>query len=416
MRRRQLLRSGAVTLPLFAGCLSTPDDGTGNQNGSSANNSTGLPQEAALDTHAWSGSPTLTTHDSSYPQGKAGPYYLALLQGETDVTAFRNAAGSLPDAADTFLTRTDFEGESVIVIHDQRGSSHPNLAVKSVVRDHVNDTEGVHITAHYPGDARTADIIENTLLVRIAGHPEFARTTIGTDTNAPTIATANTFTAPTLERSRSLVVQNRDCQSHRLHVHGMIDGNLVAWESVEVEAGQTTVIENVFRYEATYDLKVRSSTTEESTTSTVSFTTAGTRDGIITIDASGTLNVSAVAEPPQTGQTECESGDLPYESSDPAENVDDPVDLWVVKQRATPVTLTVTIGESGQQVFERTFELGKGKAKKRVTDLLAKKAVYSVQAESKAGDRATTEFEVDGSVTKLTVHVGDDGEMSVVAN
>lgn len=412
MRRRQLLRSGALTLPLLAGCVSTPD----NQIGSSDNDSTGLPREAALDTHAWSGSPTLTVQDAPYPQGMAGPYYVSILRSEADATTFRDSADSFPSDAKTFLTRTDFEGESVVVIHDQKGSSHPNLAVDSVARDHVDQTEGVHVTAHYPGDVRTADLIENSLLVRVAGHPEFARTTIGTETDAPTIATTNAITASRLDTARSLVVRNRDCQSHRFHVQGEVDGNIVVWESVEIDAGQISVVEDVFPYAAAYDMAVVLSAVDQSATDQIELTTSGTRNVLVDIDAAGMPAVTTVDGSPQERRIECETRDRPYESSDPQENVDDPVDLWIVKQSTDPQTLTVSITESGTQVFQQAFEFGEGKAKTRETDLLAKKAVYRVRVESDAGTPAVTEFEVTESVSKLTVHIDESGELSMVAN
>lgn len=416
MRRRQLLRSGTLTLPLLAGCLSMRGDQTDPQSGSSAGNSTDLPQEAALDTHTWSGTPALSTRDVPYPQGMTGPYYVSILRSESATTTFRNIASGLPSDAETFLTHTDFEGESVVVIHDQKGSSHPNLAVDSVARDQISKTEGVQVTAHYPGDGRTADIIENTLLVRVAGHPGFARATIGTDADAPTIATTNAITASRLDATRSLVVRNRDCQSHGLDVRGEIDGNIVVWEGVEIDAGKITLIEDVFPYAATYDMAVTMSAADKSMTDQVEILASGTRNVLVDIDAAGTPTVTAVDGSPQERQTDCETSDRPYESSNPAENVDEPVDLWVVKQSADPQTLTVTITEKDTQVFQQAFELGEGKAKTRETDVLAKKAVYAVRVTSDTGVTATTEFEVTESVSKLTVHVGESGELSVVVN
>lgn len=355
----------------------------------------------------------MSRRDAPYPQGSVGAYFVAVLRTNRETTAFGRAslggsAGEEISGAVEFLTDTKFGDESVVVVRDASGSSHPDLAVHEVRRD----GDGVHVSVYYPGRGRTADITEDNLFVRVAGAPSFGRVTVGRGEDSTTVATANALEVPPLAEPRPLVVRNRDCTGHRLRVRGRIDGDLVVRETAETEPGSVTVIDSTFARAASYELDAETVTPENDVTASVTFNSDGPAGALVEVDGSADLAVSELSSIPKERRIDCETRQRPYESDNPAENVDNPVDLWVLSRDTDAGTLEVTISDGETTVFERTFELRSGYDKAREANLLAKKGTYALTAASETGERVETTFEVTSS-SKVTLSVAESGKITV---
>lgn len=412
MHRRSFLRLGAAALPLTAGCTGAPrfDSGT-DQLPERTRSSTDTPTPSTDHaTHAWNGPPTLTRRDAPYPQGSVGAYFVAVLRTSDEAAAFGQLA--LDAGAVEFLSGTEFGDESVVVVQDASGSSHPDLAVYEV----RPNGDGVRVGVHYPGRGGTADIIEDNLLVRIAGEPSFARVTVGRGEDSATVATANALSAPPLAEPRPLVVRNLDCAGHRLRIRGRIGGNLVVQQAVETEPGSVTVLDSIFARAASYELDAETATSENDTTASVTFDSDGPAGALVEIGGSAGLSVSECTSVPEERRIDCETGQRPYESSDPAENIDDPVNLWVVSHDPEARTLEVTIRDGETTAFEQTFELQGGKDKARKAGIIAKKGTYALTVALETGEPVETTVEVTESSSKVTVFVEESGAITVRAD
>lgn len=418
MRRRRLLGLGASALPLVAGCLGTPESprtdtpespADGRTNGAPAS-----PEDGDIETYTWNGPPRLDRTDANYPQGSVSPYFVALLRTTSEASVFGEAF--LADAenegaargARTFLTETDFGGKCLVVFQDAAGSSHPELAVDSV--DFTGET--VHLRASYPGQGRTADTIENTLLARVRGSPTAAEVTLG-EGAAATVATRNAIDAPRLADPRALVVRNRDCIAHGVGFDARIDGHLAASHVVEAPAGSIRVVAGAFAYAGDYTVRASIAGTGRAVETSAPIAADDPRAVLVDIDGQSEPTLARLDGTPSEQRIDCDAESRPYESSDPSENIDGSVALWVVNRASSGRRLTVTIADDGTGVFERTVDLAAGGDKVREAGLLRKKGDYSVTVEPESGDAVATTVEVRDGTSTLTVLVEASGEIGV---
>lgn len=424
MRRRALLQTLGTTSLGLAGCL-----GDGSDGGDSTPTPSTTPTETqppttsypdtSVESYTWNGAPDMEHRAAAYPQGSVDPYFVAVLRSTSEASAFRDSYLANSDRAElqeaaAFISDTDHEKQSIVVVQDAKGSSHPDMELEGVRPATTPASTGVHVHARYPGEGATADIIQDNLLVRVPGDPEFARVTLTPQFNDPvTFATQNAIDAPALNEPRALVVRNRDCTEHSVHIQGMVDETLVTREAVDTPAGSIRVAKAVFGHAATYALAASTESTETATTSNVSITTDDPRHVLIDVDGAGKLTISRMDGVPEESRIQCEPEQRPYESSDPSQNIADPVDLWVVSQDAEPRTLTATISDGDTRVFSQTFELSGGYDKAREADLLAKKTTYTLTVEPESGGTLETTFTVAESLSKVTIYVNASGEISV---
>jgi hypothetical protein len=425
--RRHALRyaAGLALAPAAAGCLG--DDGTGSDgtdtadtdtDGTTTAPSTGgttTPPTGSVASHAWNGAPELHAGAGAFPEGDVGSYYLALLTDAEHAAAFAFEG----DAA-RFLADTDFETASVVLLQDRHGQSTPDLAVTDV--RHV-DGGGVRFTARYPGTVSTGDIITDTVAVRVPNEgatPAWATVDVAGRTGGTTsFSTTSKYGTDRYADPGAVVVQNRDCQPHRVAVTATRNGELFHASSHELAPATADTVTGVLTIPGDWQVAITRHSSTDPVSKSWSLGSDAPGDVLGSVAGDGSLALAyhpdGVADAQPSG---CETDGYPYESTDPAENVADPVDLWLVSQDDDERSLDVTIADeaTGSDVYSETHVLAAGKDKQRRTDLLAKRGTYAVTVTPATGDAVESTFAVDDDVGKLTVHVDGDGTISVVAN
>jgi hypothetical protein len=427
--RRRALRyaAGLAVASTAAGCLGNEDTGTGgtSTDGTTTGgdgpttapptSGTTTPPSGSVATHAWNGAPELHAGDAPFPEGDVGSYYLALLTDADHAASFAfegDAAG--------FLADTEFETASVVLLQDRRGQSTPDLAVSDV--RHV-DGGGVRFTARYPGTVSTGDIITDTVAVRVSNDgttPEWATVDVAGRTGATTtFSTTSKYGADRYADPGAVVVQNRDCQSHRVSVTATRNGELFHASSHELAPASAATVPGVLTHPGDWQLSFTRHGPDGPVTKSWSLGSDAPGDVLGSVAGDGSLGLAyhpdgvSGAEP-----SACETDGYPYESTDPSENVADPVDLWLVSRDDDERTLDVTIVDqaTGTEVYSETHVLAAGKDKQQRPDLVAKRGSYAVTVTPEAGDPVETTLEVADDVGKFTVHVDTDGTITVVGN
>jgi 8-oxo-dGTP diphosphatase len=421
--RRRALRyaAGLAVASTVAGCLGDDDsgsDGTSTDGTTTAPPTAGTsttPPSGSVATHAWNGAPELHPGDAPFPEGDVGSYYLALLTDGDHAASF----GFQGDAAG-FLVDTDFETASVVLLQDRRGQSTPDLAVSDV--RHV-DGSGVRLTARYPGTVSTGDIITDTVAVRVPNDgttPDWATVDVAGRTGATTtFSTTSKYGADRYADPGAVVVQNRDCRAHRVSVTATRNGELFYASSHELAPASATTVPDVLTHPGDWQLSVTRHGPDGPVTKSWSLGSDAPGDVLGSVAGDGSLGLAYYPDGVTDAEpSTCETDGDTYESTDPSENVADPVDLWLVSQDDDERTLDVTIVDqaTGTEVYSETYVLAAGKDKQRRQDLVAKRGTYAVTVTPDAGDPVETTLGVAADVGKFTVHVDDDGTISVLAN
>jgi hypothetical protein len=409
LTRRSMLALGAGVAVSVAGCLA--DDGAGTTDRPSATPTDSLPPSSSGHL-SFNHAAELHRTDSAYPQRDVGSYFLALLTSEDDTTAFPTALFE-NEAAAAFVTDTAYDEASVVVLQDRRSSSHPNLELLDVGRDGGSVT----VEARYPGDAATSDITTDTLLVRIPngeGSLESARATVRPQYGDPVrFSTWNAYDhVPAFDPAGDLVLRNRDCAGAPLSVLLTHRGDLFFQDRFDLSPASIRRVGGVLTHPGEWTVTVGFGS--ETTTWTWTLTDGTPGDVLVDVAGDGTLSLvhrpSGVVEGPPGA---CETNDYPYESSSPAENLADPVDLWVLDFSDGEHHLAVSIRDGDVDVFDDEFETRTGYDKARRAGLLAKKTTYTVAVQLDEGTTVTETVRVEDGTEKLVVRVSESGDLSI---
>ncbi|MEF8756637.1 MAG: hypothetical protein V5A33_00210 [Halobacteriales archaeon] len=420
--RRTVLTLGVGLLGATAGCLGA--DGTG-ESPTEDPTSTGTDSPPSVgasptDTPPDGGvsAPTLSFDharplsrvDAGFPQRDVGAYYLGLVASADHATAFPSELFD-DDSAAAFLDGTDFDRAAVVVLQDRKGSSHPDLEATG-----VSVTDGTAaVEARYPGNERTSDVTPNTLLVRMPAEdpPSAARSVV-----QPQHGDADRFATPTaydgvpaFDAPGDLVVRNRDCASASMTVTVTRGGDLFYRGTADLyPASARRVTELVSR---PGEWRVVADRGDETGESVWSLPEGPPGDLLVDVAGDGSLTLSRVPEGVTDAPDACETDGLPYESSNPEENLADPVDLWVVDRAEDGSVLSVTVRDGDAVVWSGEFDTREGYDKARRTGLLAKKTTYEVEVTADDGRAATRSVMVTDGVGKLLVRVTESGELAV---
>lgn len=413
MQRRQYLALTGGALTGLAGCTDGPGDG-GTTPGSG---STPTGTEATVTgTLTANGTPELVRLDAPFAQRTVGGFYLAVAteasHGERIATALEDdEAGS---EAPAFLRETDYDAASVVCVQEAGSSSVPDLELVSA---RVSG-EAVTLAARYPGTAGTDDITTDLLFVRVA-HPTARHATVGiTPQRGDTtrFSTVGRYGRELLDEPRPLVVRNRDCESHPVRVTATVDKELVA----ETPRWEPSPPASVVRYgaflreAATHTL--RASLGRDASAETTLATATGADDPkgvLVDISGDGTLSVETrpVEDLPDRARGECEAASLPYESSDPSENVAEPARLEWVNRSGADRQLDLAVHDGDRTVVERDVALAAG-GKGQTEALVAKRGVYDTRL-LLDGREERVDWQVDESGDDLQVMVEADGSLAV---
>jgi hypothetical protein len=418
--RRHYLTLAGGALAALAGC--TDLDGGDGGGGATPTETPAGQQATATGTLAANGTPALGRLDAPFAQRAVGRYYLAVAtaqdHGERLATAMEASEGGRESEAPAFLRETDYGGASVVCVQEALSSSVPDLELQSARIDGA----AVTLATRYPGNAGTDDITTDLLLVRVA-HPEVTHATVAitgqTDTTTR-LSTVGRYGRSQLDDPRPLVVRNRDCERHHLHVSATVGGALVA----AAPRSEAYPPASVVRYGAflteVAEYTVRVSRGRESSAETTLSTTAGTDDPqgvLVDVAGGGQLSVEArsVGELPTAASGECEASSLPYESSDPAENVADPAGFQWRNRSGADRRLRLAVRDGGQPVVERELELTAG-GKGRTEALVAKRGVYDTSLVLDGETERRVDWQVDEGGDDLQALVEADGSLTVATD
>lgn len=423
--RRHLLRGAGLGLGgFFAGCVGgrggggasgggDPDgtDGTPNSgDGISTHTRTELDAEA----YVYNGGPELPYLDAAqFPQRRVSSYYVALLT-ETEHAERLSAAWEGDEEAETFAADTDFDSSALVVMQNRSSSSHPDYEVATAERM----GGGVSLMLRRPGNATTSDIITENVLVRVPkGDPEPRFATVRLDEGAgTTFSTEGKFDRSALENPVDLVYRNRDCEEHRLVVDATIDDELVLSRQLTLSSGGVRVVRAALTEAATYSVRTRDVSGGSETTAGVELDGSDDPAAVVTeITGDGSFVQSTPDETPDFGPAECEASSLPYESSDPSENVASPVGLrYVSLAETSELDLRVVVRDGDRTVVDRTVTLS-GKTKADLTDggLIAKKGTYDLSVAADGEVVAEERWVVDEAGDDASVVVERDRRVQV---
>jgi hypothetical protein len=171
----------------------------------------------------------------------------------------------------------------------------------------------------------------------------------------------------------------------------------------------------VFAYPGEWTVAVRRS--DEPVVRTFSLSEGGPGDLLVDVAGDGSVSIAHRPDGFDGSDPEaCETNGRPYESSDPDENLDHPVDLWVLDRSDGAHHLAVSIGDGGTEVFSDTFDTREGYDKANRPGLLAKKATYDVAVTLDDEPTMTASVTVEEGVQKLVVRVTEAGKVDVVAD
>lgn len=418
--RRHYLALAGGALAALAGCT---DVGGGDGGGGATPTATLAGQEATVTgTLAANGTPDLGRLDAPFAQRAVGPYYLAVAteqeHGERLATAIEAGEGGRESEAPAFLRETDYAGAGVVCVQEAFSSSVPDLELRSA----RVDGDAVNLAARYPGEAGTDDITTDLLLVRVA-HPEVAHATVGITTQTDTatrFSTVGRYGRSRLDEPRPLVVRNRDCEAHRVDVSATVDGELVAVASRSESYPPASVVrDGAFLTEAAAHT-VRASTGRETSAETTLSTTADADDPrgvLVDVSGGGELSVEGrpVGELPTAVSGECEASSLPYESSDPAENVDEPARFGWRNRSGADRRLRLVVRDGDRSVVERDLLLEAG-GKGRTEALVAKEGVYDTSLVLDGETERRVDWQVDEGGDDLQALVEADGSLTVATS
>jgi hypothetical protein len=414
MQRRQYLALAGGALAALAGCTDAPGDGSSSPTDTSPT-PTGT-EATVTGTLTANGTPDLGRLDAPFAQRAVGRYYLAVAtapeHGERLASALAgDEAGS---EAPAFLRGTDYDAASVVCVQEAGSSSVPDLELVSA----RVAGEAVTLAARYPGTAGTDDITTDLLLVRVA-HPAVRHATVGiTPQRGDTtrFSTVGRYGWELLDEPRPLVVRNRDCESHPVRVTATVDGELVA-ETTRPEAypPASLVRDGAFLREAATHT-VRASMGRDTAAKTTLSTETGADDPqgvLVDVSGDGTLSVETrpVKDLPDRASGECEAASLPYESSDPSENVDRAARLQWRNRSAADRELELLVRDGDRTVVSRDVALAAG-GKGRTEALVAKRGVYDTRL-ALDGTERRVDWQVDEAGDDLQVLVEADGSLTV---
>lgn len=426
--RRALLGLCGTALCGLAGCLQsggsddgTPTEGEGPGDGTATDTpGPGTPSHTPGDGSAaasvsFDGGERLHRVAASFPQRDVGDYHLALLRTSEEATAF--GVDRLDDAsARALVADTDFEAACVVVLHDRLGSSHPDLELAGA----AVDGRTVTVEARYPGTAGSDDVRPNTLVARVETERDVdaARCVLNPQYgDAVRFATLSAYAdRERFDPAGDLVVRNRDCATARPRVVVTYEGDLFHRSGRPLDPASTRVASGLFSYGGEWTVRVAVDD-QQTIERTWSLEDAPPGDVLVDVAGDGSISVEhradgVGADDPDT----CETSGYPYESSDPAENLADPVDLWAIDRSEGSRRLTVTVRDGSTDVWSGTFDLGEGYDKARRANLLAKKTTYEVAVEADDGDSVSESVTIDADSEKIVARVAEDGSLRVHAN
>lgn len=416
--RRAFLALGVVTFGSAAGCLSlgggtsrtAPDGSTSTSGNTPTGQNTGTQIEAA---HlSFNHAEQIYRIDAGFAERDVASYYLGLLTSNDHasgfpVDRFKNIA------ATTFVDDTDFSQTALIVFQDRRSSSHPDLELLQTRRNGSR----VIIKAKYPGNGATADITTDTLLVRVptdGGAINAASAMINPQFGDPVrVSTMNVYDdGSASDPAGDLVIRNRDCANAPLSVTVTYEGDLFFREGVDLQSASLRRLEGLIVYPGEWTVAVRAGS--ETTRRSWSLTGDTSGDVLVDVTGDGTVTLSHHATGvDETGLDSCETNDYPYESSNPAKNLDQPVNLWVLDQSGGKHHLTVTIRDGDAVVFSGGFDTRKGYDKAKRAGLLAKKTTYTVKVTLDNETSVSELVTVQEGMKKLEVRVTESEEVEV---
>lgn len=391
---------------------SGPATGTPGEDPPGTGTPTTLPPDA-YDALGYVDAADLGRIDAGFAQRAVGPYYLA-------VAATADGAAALADRLEredgrAFLDATDFAAAAVVAFHDAHARSVPDLAVRSVRRGHGS----VDLDVVYPGDGGTADVTAELLLLRVPrgdDAPAHATASItGQSGETTTISTVGRYGRASLTEPRDVVVRNRDCTAHRIDVGATVDGELVftPTDQGHVDPGTTVRYRDVLREAGAHRVAVDRSGTEVA--ATTSLANDGSPQGVLVdVDGGGTVAVTTrpEADLPVAGTGDCAAADVPYESSDPAENVARPAHVGWVNRSDANRSVRVVVRDDDAVVIDRRIDLPAGD-KGRTDGLVARRGAYRTRISPDEGASRTVDWVVDDAGADLQLLVEASGELAV---
>lgn len=401
--RREFLALSLGAFGSIAGCVAGTDE--------TPASSPAPPEAASL---SFNHAEPLHRVDAAFPQRDVASYYLAVVTSPDHATTFPTDRFNNQEAV-TFVSDTDYSQAAVIILQDRQSSSHPDLELR---RDDI-EGDTITIDAGYPGDGRTADITTDTLLVRVASDKSDvrrARATIRRQHGDPDrIATRNVYDdVPTFDAPGDLILQNRDCSN--IPVSGTVtyEGDLFFRDRLDLPPASRRRVDSLFSYAGEWTVAVR--TGGDPVEQSWSLTRGTPGDVLVDVADDGTVSLSHHANGVDaTDPAACETTDYPYESADPAENLDRPVDLWILDQSDREHHLTVTIRDGDTEVFSDEFTTEAGDDKAQRAGLLAKKTTYTVLVTMDDEPTVSTSVPVREGVKKLEIRISESEELSISA-
>lgn len=414
MERRQYLTLAGGLLAGLAGCTDGPADGGSSPAGSPTPTGT---EATVTGTLTANGTPDIDRLDAPFAQRAVGGYYLAVAtapgHGERLATALEGPESR--SEASAFLRGTDYDAASVVCVQEAQSSSVPDLELVSA----RVAGEAVTLTARYPGNAGTDDITTDLLLVRVA-HPEVVHATVGVTGQTGTttrFSTVGRYGRPQLAAPRPLVVRNRDCESHHVRVTATVDGELVAEAPRTTSYPPAAVVRHgaFLREAATHTVRASRGRDSSAETTIATATDADDPQGIL-VDVAGSGALTVETRPvdvlPDTAGGECEASSLPYESSDPSENVADPARFEWVNRSGADRRLRLVVRDGERAVVDRHVAMPAG-GKGKTEGLVAKRAVYDTSLTLAEGEGRRVDWQVDEAGDDLQVMVEADGSLVV---
>lgn len=410
--RRAVLALGIATLGGGAGCISHPDAArTGpNEEPSETTTASGSPAHSAQ--LSFNHAEPLHRIDADFAQRDVGRYYFALLTSADHAASFPTD-GFGNEEGNSFVTGTDFSREAVVVLQDRRSASHPDIELLDTRRE----GERVTIEAQYPGSGATADVTTDTLLVRLpTGDTELrtASAVFHPQQGEPVrFSTLNRYdTESQFETAGDLVLRNRDCADVQLSATVTFQDDLFFRDGVDLAPASGRRVGGLFAYAGEWTVTVRQG--EHTTTRSWSLTDVTPGDVLVDVAGDGTVSLSRHPDGvDQIDPGSCETGDYPYESASPEENLDEPVALWVLDRSDGAHRLTVTIRDGDTEVFSDEFDTLEGYDKFKRAGLLAKKTTYTVAVTMDGGSTVSETVAIQEGAEKLVVRVSEAGTVTV---
>jgi hypothetical protein len=375
--RRAALALGVGALGSVAGCVGH-DGGTGTETpGSSPGNQRTPDAQAGVAERSFDHAQPLHRVEAAFAQRDVASYYLGLLTSADHAVAFPTARFE-NETAESFVIDTDFTRSAVVVLQDRKSSSHPDLELLDARRD----GQTVTIEVHCPGSGATADVTTDTLLVRVPtdeGDLRVASAILQSRHAGPVrFSTRNSYhTVPEFDSEGGLVLRNRDCTTARLTVTVTYESDLFFRDHLELSPATVRGVAGVFASPGEWTVAVRRG--EDTTARSWALTDGSAGDVSVDVAGDGTVSLSHHPETVhETALDTCEPEEFPYESSSPAENLDRPIDLWVLDDSDGAHRLTVTVRDDDRVVFSGEFDTRDGDDKVRRPGLLAKMTTYTV--------------------------------------